>query len=231
MDVGLHLAHRHAERVGDVLVAGAFEVEEHERNALMIGKPPQRLFQLFMPRGGVRLRRLLSRRLEGFAIRLLELAEEPPACAITREVIEAGVRGDSPQPAGGRRARADGFESLECLQEHRLRHVFGLRRVAEQPDGRGVHQVLIPPHEGLELVGVGHSWDASTRVTAERTPEAAESFSRCPGMPEHCNERPRHRTISADTSSKEICHGFVCRAARNDVGPIPGRAQLADRTG
>jgi len=35
-------------------------------------------------------------------------------------------------------------------------------------------------------VGVGHSWDASTRVTAERTPGAGESFSRRLGMPEHC---------------------------------------------
>src|SRR5258708_3713162 len=133
-----------------------------------------------MSSGMVRLRRGL----ESFFIRLLELAEKPPACAVTREVIEAGVPRDGLQPAGGRRARADRGEALECFQEHRLRHVFGFRWVAEQPDGRGEHHVLIPPHEGLELVGVGHGWDASTGVTIERTPGPDESFSRRLGMRE-----------------------------------------------
>ena len=46
MDVGLDLAERRAERVGDLLVVQLLEVKQHQRHALVIGQRPQRPFEL-----------------------------------------------------------------------------------------------------------------------------------------------------------------------------------------
>ena len=48
MDVGLHLAQRHAERDGDVLVAHVFEMKQHDRYALVIGEPANRVLEMLV---------------------------------------------------------------------------------------------------------------------------------------------------------------------------------------
>src|SRR5437660_1199322 len=113
MDIDFHFGQRHAKSVGDVLVARFFKMEEHERHALVIGKAAERLLQPLAPIGIVHVRRTLNRRLEFFAGGGLELAEEPPACAVPREVIEAGVPRDRLQPSGYGRARRDRVEALK----------------------------------------------------------------------------------------------------------------------
>ena len=47
MDVGLDLAERRAERVGDFLVVQLFEMKQHQRHALVVGQRAERPFELF----------------------------------------------------------------------------------------------------------------------------------------------------------------------------------------
>ena len=49
MDVRLHLAERYAERLRDLLVAELFEVKQHQRHTLMIGKAADGLFEPLVP--------------------------------------------------------------------------------------------------------------------------------------------------------------------------------------
>ena len=43
----------------------------------------------------------------------LDFAEEPPASAVTLQMVEAEIRRDGLQPAGGRRTRSDRIEPFE----------------------------------------------------------------------------------------------------------------------
>ena len=166
MDVGLHLAQRDAERGGDVLIARVLEMEQHERHALVIGQPPERRssslalvsrLQLQSARRRANCRPRPRRGIGVITSASSELAEEPPACPVTRQVIETGIRRDGLQPAGRAGLGPIVVEALKRPQEDGLRHILGVGRVAEQPDRGGEHHVLIPPHERLKLVGVGHA--------------------------------------------------------------------------
>ena len=46
MDVGLDLAERRAEGLGDFLIVQVFEMKQHERHALVVGQRAERAFQL-----------------------------------------------------------------------------------------------------------------------------------------------------------------------------------------
>jgi len=90
-------------------------------------------------------------------IRAFELAEELPARAIPRQMVEAQVGRHSLQPSSGRGARFNRRETLERAEEHRLGDVLRLDRIGQEPHRRGKDHVLVFADERLEPIRVGHS--------------------------------------------------------------------------
>jgi len=82
--------------------------------------------------------------------------KEPPARPVTRQMIQAQVPGDGFQPTADRRAVLQFGVTFVGLQENFLRHIFGFGFVAEQPNSRSKHHVLVGLHERLELLRVYH---------------------------------------------------------------------------
>ena len=143
--------------VGDLLVAGALEVEQHQRHALVIGQAADGLLERRRQIGAFELlddRQHLGGETVGVigAPFLGQLAEEAPARAVARQMVQAHVARRRSQPAGGGGARDDFVVVLERPQEHGLGRVLGVGGAAEQAHRRGEHHVLVPPHERLELV-------------------------------------------------------------------------------
>src|SRR3954469_4341048 len=98
VNVRLHLAHGDAEGDRNLLVAHALEVEEHERHALVIGKPSKRSLEMlaFVRALEIRLERTTGRERAfvgsvGVLAGRRDLAEEPPSRAVAGEMVEAGV--------------------------------------------------------------------------------------------------------------------------------------------
>src|SRR5207249_11182722 len=85
-----------------------------------------------------------------------QFGTEPPARAVTRQMIQAQVPSDGFQPTANSRAVLQFGVAFEGFQEDFLRHIFGFGLAAEQPNCRGKHHVLVGLHERLELLRVYH---------------------------------------------------------------------------
>src|SRR3954470_13523790 len=95
MDVGFYLAERYVQRFRNLLITQVLEMKEHERHALMFGQFAQRALELllsfhsFEVVGNGRFDRGDRPGIEAVALICgrLELAENPPAPPIAREMV------------------------------------------------------------------------------------------------------------------------------------------------
>lgn len=71
-------------------------------------------------------------------------------------MVQREVAGHGLEPAAGGGARRQFVKALVRLQEHFLGDVLSLSSPTDQAKGGGEHQVLVVPHERLELEGITH---------------------------------------------------------------------------
>ena len=156
-------------------------MKQRQRDALVVWKRAQRTFNERVPLSvfhvtfgrGVGDECLLER---FRSIVTSELTEEPPAGAVSRQMIEAGVGRDRLEPSRCRWTLTDNGESFECSKKDRLRDIFCLSRVTEEPDGGTKHHVLIPPDKHLKPVGGGHASAVARPVPLLKNPVGSREF-------------------------------------------------------
>src|SRR5215831_13918066 len=120
MNVRFDLPERHAEGGSDCLIAEFFKMKQHQRHTLVIRKLAKRALELLLALGVLEI--FGNGRRDGHNLSLIELfrviggrqlAEESPAPAITRQMIQARVPRDGLEPARRGRARSKFLESLK----------------------------------------------------------------------------------------------------------------------